>query len=187
MKRLLLILILTLSFQSWAKAADINDLEIEGISIGDSLLNFVSLEYINNDIEYIYPDDGYWGVFIPEYKLEQYDTVTVLGKKNDKNFIIESITGDLFHDNVEECLKKKNEIVKNIKKNFLPISIFDQEPKKHSGDNKTTTHTTFLTYNNGKVLIACYDWSKESGFPPTSKVSLSSTKFLYWLDNKAFD
>ena len=39
MKRLLLILILTLSFQSWSKADDIRDFEIEGMSIGDSLLD----------------------------------------------------------------------------------------------------------------------------------------------------
>ena len=35
MKRLLLILILTFSFQSWIKADDITNLEIEGISIGE--------------------------------------------------------------------------------------------------------------------------------------------------------
>ena len=42
MKNFLLILILTFSFQSWTKADDISDFEIEGMSIGDSLLDFVS-------------------------------------------------------------------------------------------------------------------------------------------------
>ena len=37
MKRLLLILILAFGFHSLAKADDIRDFEIEGISIGDSL------------------------------------------------------------------------------------------------------------------------------------------------------
>ena len=40
MKRLLLILILTFSFQNLAKADDISDFQIEGMSIGDSLLDF---------------------------------------------------------------------------------------------------------------------------------------------------
>ena len=40
MKRLLLILILTFSFQSLTKADDIRDFEIEGMSIGDSLLDY---------------------------------------------------------------------------------------------------------------------------------------------------
>ena len=41
MKRLLLILILTLSFQTLTKADDIRDFEIEGISIGDSALDIL--------------------------------------------------------------------------------------------------------------------------------------------------
>ena len=46
MKRLLLIIILTLSFQSWTKADDIRDFQIEGMSIGDSALDYFSI----NDI-----------------------------------------------------------------------------------------------------------------------------------------
>ena len=41
-KKLLLILILTLSVQTLVKADDIYDLEIEGMSVGDSLLDFFS-------------------------------------------------------------------------------------------------------------------------------------------------
>jgi len=40
MKRLLLILILTFSFQTWTKADDIRDFQIEGMSVGDSLLDY---------------------------------------------------------------------------------------------------------------------------------------------------
>ena len=62
MKRLLLILILTLSFQSWAKADDIRDFEIEGISIGDSLLDFYSEEKILNKKKggFLYPNKRYF-------------------------------------------------------------------------------------------------------------------------------
>ena len=42
MKRLLLIFIFTLSFQSLTKADDVNDFEIYGLSVGDSLLKFKS-------------------------------------------------------------------------------------------------------------------------------------------------
>ena len=44
MKRLLLILVLTFSFQSWTKADDISDFEIEGVTVGQSLLDYISLE-----------------------------------------------------------------------------------------------------------------------------------------------
>jgi hypothetical protein len=46
MKRLLLILILTFSFQTLAKADDIKDFEIEGMSIGDSALDYFSKDQI---------------------------------------------------------------------------------------------------------------------------------------------
>jgi len=42
MKRILLILILTLNFQSLTKADDIKDFEIEKLSVGDSLLKFMT-------------------------------------------------------------------------------------------------------------------------------------------------
>ena len=50
MKRLLLILIFTFSFQTLTKADDIRDFEIEGISIGDSLLDNYSEEKINEQL-----------------------------------------------------------------------------------------------------------------------------------------
>ena len=56
MKRLLLILILTLSFQSLTKANDIKDFEIEGMSIGDNALDFFSKNILDKNKDY-YPSD----------------------------------------------------------------------------------------------------------------------------------
>ena len=47
MRFFLLILILTFSFQSWTKADDISEFEIEGMSVGDSLLDFFTEKEIN--------------------------------------------------------------------------------------------------------------------------------------------
>ena len=64
MKRLLLILILTFSFQSWTKADDIRDFEIEGMSIGDSLLDHFTKKEITNSKKINYKDNkfkfAYW-------------------------------------------------------------------------------------------------------------------------------
>ena len=49
MNRLLLILILSLSFQSLVMADDIRDFQIEGMSIGDSLLDFYSENELEKD------------------------------------------------------------------------------------------------------------------------------------------
>ena len=54
MKRLLaylfLVLVLTFSFQSLSKADDIKDFEIEGMSIGDSLLDYMTINEIEQNI-----------------------------------------------------------------------------------------------------------------------------------------
>ena len=55
MKRLLLILILTFSFQSGTKADDIRDFQIEGMSVGDSLLDFITISKIQTLRKSYYP------------------------------------------------------------------------------------------------------------------------------------
>ena len=59
MKRLLLILILTLSFQSLIKADDIRDFQIEGMSIGDSALDYFSESEIIKQKQDYYKDKTY--------------------------------------------------------------------------------------------------------------------------------
>ena len=49
MKRLLLILILTFSVQLWTKADDIKNFQIEGMSIGDSALDYFSKDQITKN------------------------------------------------------------------------------------------------------------------------------------------
>ena len=55
MKRLLaylfLVLVLIFSLQSWTKAEDITDLEMEGISIDDSLLDYYSKSEIDEALK----------------------------------------------------------------------------------------------------------------------------------------
>mgnify|MGYP006875000944 CR=1 FL=1 len=58
MKRLLLILILTFSFQTLTKADDIRDFQIEGMSLGDSALDFATKSEIIS-LKNSYKDKGY--------------------------------------------------------------------------------------------------------------------------------
>ena len=45
---LIMVLVLTLSLQSWTKADDISDFQIEGMSIGDSALDYFSKKELKN-------------------------------------------------------------------------------------------------------------------------------------------
>ena len=64
MRIFLTLLILIFSLQSWTKADDISDFEIEGISIGDSLLDYYTTEEIINSKKTIYPESKNFILFI---------------------------------------------------------------------------------------------------------------------------
>ena len=49
MRIFLIVILLVFSFQSWTKADDIRDFEIEGISIGDSVLEYFSEKKIKEN------------------------------------------------------------------------------------------------------------------------------------------
>ena len=89
MNRLLLILIITFGFQSWTNADDIKEFEIEGMSIGDSLLDYFNLDEIKDFDKISYPDKKY--IFV---NLENYFVVIESrdDKSIDENYITTIIT-----------------------------------------------------------------------------------------------
>ena len=114
MKRLLLILILTFSLQSLTKADDIRDFEIEGMSIGDSLLDHFSEEEIKKELsnKFYYPKSTeFFQVSFYIKNQTDYDFAQFHLKDNDTNYEIYSVTGVIgFNNDIESCLKKMNEI-----------------------------------------------------------------------------
>ena len=52
MRVFIAVLILIFSFQSWARANDISDFEIEGMSVGDSALNYLDKETLSSNKSY---------------------------------------------------------------------------------------------------------------------------------------
>ena len=93
MKKLILLIILTLCFQSLAKTEDIRDFKIEGMSVGDSLLDFMTIDEINSSkLNYVADNTKYY--VVGYYKnLDTYDGVDIYLKRNDKKYIIKTIGG----------------------------------------------------------------------------------------------
>ena len=96
MRKLLLILILTLSFQTINKADDISDFQIEGMSVGDSLLSYFTeseiKKRINSDNTFFYKKD-FMAISLSYKtgKFKTYDDVGVILKQNDKQYKIYSL------------------------------------------------------------------------------------------------
>ena len=99
MKRLLLIIILTFSFQSFTNAGDIKDFQIDGFSLGSSLLDFLKVEEIENSKKLWYPSKKFYIIRVNINNNQQYDIINVALKNYDNNYIIKSISGSIFYQN----------------------------------------------------------------------------------------
>ena len=89
MRIVLSFIILIFSFQTFSNANDIKEFEIEGMSIGDSLLNFVSKKSVKTQIEdkrtSVYYDNDYVSIVLKDMrnKLSTYEDVKAVIKPND--------------------------------------------------------------------------------------------------------
>tara|TARA_B110000027_G_scaffold131608_1_gene156222 strand:- start:21 stop:602 length:582 start_codon:yes stop_codon:yes gene_type:complete len=192
MKRLLLILILTFSFQSLTKADDIRDLEIEGIAISDSLLNFYTQDEIN--INY-YPSSNkfYYSVFKINDSTK-YSEIQVVMKDKDKKYIVYGLrAGKMFPNKINECLNKKDilidEFTKIIGKNFKS----DSYPKyihSNSYPNSFVHSTQFEFKNNDLIRIYCMDWStkasEDNGWKDNLSLEIQTSEYRKFLDTEAY-
>ena len=192
MKRLLLILILTINFQSWTKADDISEFEIEGMSIGDSALDFFSEAQIKNNSKDYYTNDK----FIPVQNdnmpfFETYDAVDFAYKNNDNNYTIVSLVGVLFYDdNVKDCYKKMDEITESLDEIFvnqkkLPKTTYKHQSPLNVDGKSTITDVEYIFKNGDVVVIACYDYSAAMAAQDHLSVAIDTGVFDKWLKNEA--
>ena len=165
MKRLLLILILTLSFQSWTKADEIRDFQIEGMSIGDSLLDFFNEdEILKNDGNYYSKKKFVTTVFNNHRKIKNYDWLQISYKRNDSKYTIYSIDGVIeFKKNYKACLKKKDIVVNELSTLFDKNNTIIDKGKHRADKSGKSIYENFIFEldNDHEIVISCLDWSQE--------------------------
>ena len=190
MKRLLLILILTFSFQTLTNADDIRDFEIEGMSIGDSLLDFYSKKEIKESLSYNYDSDKYLTAeFLNSANFIKYDAININFLKNDKKMIIHAVHGIKEYNKIKKCIVDKEDIVNNIKKLFTSANIDEKNKRKHSEDKsgKSFTYDTYVKLQSKDfVSISCYDWDSSTGYDDHLRIAIISKKFMDWINNEAY-
>ena len=185
MKRLLFILILTFSFQSLAKADDVREFQIEGMSIGDSLLDFFSKKKIEKE-KFFEAEQGsnkQVARFYIREKKGNYDWIAISFKTSDKKYTIIELSGFIFIP-FNKCLIKRDEINKEVE------NIFNESQKQVTGttehflDKKSfVNHVAYWTSKtlNDYVSLTCYDWSIESGYEDQLRIEAYSHEYHAWL------
>ena len=184
MKLLITVLVFILSLQFWTKADDIRDFQIEGISIGDSALDHFTEEKIKNGYTYYYNSDEFVSTEI-SIKSNLYRSIHIHYRPNDGKYILQGISATIIYkNNINECYKKKNEIVEDISELFSNIKPrFTKTKHQSDKSKKSTLDNAVFTFENGDVaIIACYDWSKEVEYVDHLRISLRNKKFTDFIN-----
>mgnify|MGYP001404715920 FL=1 len=185
MKKLLTIIVLGLLWCNTTQADDISDFQIEGMSIGDSALDFFSEKEIEDNIRndyYKYLPTAYQKIYkaiefvnLPRFKI--YDNVSMDFLMKDNKFINKTVNGILFIDNAKECHSQQKKVDKELLEIFKNIHRETNE-NNHSFDKTGNSKTKAINYwfdSGDLVTVICTDWSDEI------------TKTYGWSDNLAVE
>ena len=195
--KLLLFLILTFSFQNLAKADDIRDFQIEGMNLGNSLLDHYSEKIIKKRIKLTkqaFPSsDKFFRTYFKS-KSKEYDFIGIHLKKNDFQYIIYSISGQK-NMTFSKC-KKKSESIENELKDILGENYKSKAREvKHTHDKtgkSINLEIYFTPIDNDDfwpALITCTNWSKKyekKNFFDNLSVSLNSEDFSNFMFYEAY-
>ena len=193
MKKTLIILVLL--FSSSVVADDISDFEIEGISIGDNLLDYLSEREIIAEIEfnkktaYNHLNDDFGEVYLRS-NFDTYDRLSFLVKQKDKNYIIYSISGQIaYNDKLEECFAKQREIEKQFsliyknaeKRNYSLEFVWDTT-------GESVTHNIEFIFDSGDFIeVNCVKIKKsfkiEYNWEDALQVNLNKKEIYDWFAN----
>ena len=169
-KLLIYLLFILFSFQSWSSADDIRDFEIEGISIGDSLLDHFKIKTIKSARKYTYKDNKFYSIDIWSDRFNQYAAIQFHLKKNDKKYIIQSLSGTLVFGQLgiydskskDECKNKKKLIMNSVSSLFpnADVQSFDDVNSDDGYGQKALRSETYYVLDFGEVWIQCVTWGK---------------------------
>ncbi len=159
-------------------ADDISDFQIEGISIGDSLLDYMTEDEILKGIEltkdfyshlkepnkyaevYLWKDISSYDVI--SFIIKNTSTSQYVSNKNEK-YIIQSIAGRLvFIENFDGCIQKRDEIEEELSKVFSNTTKY-KSILKHSADptgRSIIDAVNFYFDSGANAELSCYDFEE---------------------------
>ena len=193
MKIFISILILIIGFQSLTKADDISDFEMEGISIGDSLLNHYNKEEISNALQIKYPSSDKFIKYQFNIDNSEYDNISFHIKKNDPNYKIYEITGGIFFtQNYPNCEKHKKTVINDIKS--ITQNLIEDSYRyfyKKVEDGKSYADVVEFKYPNGDLIrMWCVNWSEQVennlNYGDNFSISLTPLKHMNWINEEAY-
>ena len=194
MRIFLLIFLLLFSFS--VNSEKITDFQIDGFSIGDSLLNYYSQEEIDSALVTNYPaSNKFKELSILAEDGSKYFQMGFGVKNNDSMYIIHSLSGYIkFSNKIDQCLNQKENTIKEIE------SIFNKnvEPYEYTytyeniGDGKNYAYITDYKLSSGSIRIFCNEWSDFTKSLDTYSlhdsftVAFNTSEYIDFLNDEAY-
>ena len=173
MKKIFLLIISVLAFQTLSLADNIRYFPIEGMKIGDSALNYFSESQLEDNEQgwHNYSYKEYSTSFMPGKGI--YNWFLVSYKNDDNNFIIEALAGGLEKKNYDnkECNNKLDITALDISKSFKNTVQEEKKFYELTADaartypftgKSTVTSLSFNFLDGAKIILACYNMDKEA-------------------------
>ena len=186
MKKILTILILIFTLQTSSQADDIRDFQIEGMSIGDSLLDYFGKDKITNRLHFPYNSKKFALWINPKNaSFETFDGIQVHVKKNDPKYIIHALDGHIYYfDNIKECYPKKKEIKNDVRKLFDNIKEQNTTSKHYlDKSGKSKVEQTIFEFTSGdSIWVECYDWSKKMQYGDKLSLSIRTIELMDFIN-----
>ena len=165
--RIFFLIILFLFLRQPSFANNIEDFQIEGINIGDSLLKYFSknkIEASKQNYFPLYPGEKFGVITLYDKdKLKEFDAVSVTVKPKDQNYKIYSISGRTRFDNkINKCKIRMKSILKDVSE-ILENLNYREENHPHLADptGNSMTYGYVFYLKKGAIDLYCVDWSKE--------------------------
>ena len=208
MKKLLILLfpILLLSSPS-VFADDISDFQIEGISIGDSLLDYMTEEKILKEIEhtkdyysYLKEPNKYAEVFLSEvfpifddglsFIVKNNSTNEYITNKNEKYTIL-FVRGMMrFIEDIDSCIVKRDEIVEELSMMFPNTQITENSyPFTNDPSGNSMKYDVNFIFDSGdEVEVSCDNFEEtlriKNNFTEGLNIVIVSKEILDWASER---
>ena len=188
MKRLFRYLFLLLfTLQTPSLADDIRDFQIEGMSIGDSALDYFSESDLKKNKENWYDTTIYTPIdelYLPNS--ETYESFQIAVKTNDKNYKIVSLSGFVFYRNndINKCYLQLDEISNEIKILFKNVKDLGKKTYKHSYDKSGKTKVTDIVLrlsDGGEISIQCVDWAEKYTYTDQLRINIDTKEYVKFI------
>jgi len=188
MRVFIAVLFLIFSFQSWTKADDIRDFQIEGMSIGDSLLDYYDKESLTTNTANFFTDNTYSMQAYTTKDSLLFKQVSVSYLTDDKNFKAEAISGDInFPNNINDCYKKMEEVKESLMESLSDI-IPKQKVTNKNSSHGVYTYISFIFESGDEISISCYDYDNSKySYTDVFRLSFETKKLRYWIDHIAYN